>query len=373
MNIDLIRVPYLGVNDDSCEMVNWYVENNDGVEEGQVIGTVETTKAAIDVNSNKDGYIYLCVEEGAELKENDIIAVLSESMIDESEIKKILDDMEKSNKNEEEIKVTKKAELLAKKNNINLKELTAFAKGNKVNEKTVITFLERKNSADFSRGFCDVERIAIIGGVAGGGALIVIDSILHCNNQQAVVIFDQNEAYHGKSILGVPVAGNIEMLDEYLEEGKVDSVVIAFNKNLQERAKVYQELTDKGVKFTNVIDVSSNLRSKVVIGKGNVILGDVYIGACSRIGNNNFISSNVCLEHGNILESHCAFGPGVITSGNVKINDKVRFGTGIFIEPNVEIGKDSIISSGAILRESVEAGTVVRVSYNQEYSSRKQK
>ena len=104
-----------------------------------------------------------------------------------------------------------------------------------------------------------------------------------------------------------------------------------------------------------MIDPSVDMRSSVTLGVGNVILGHAYIGPCSSIGDNNFISAHVSLEHGNVLTSHCAFGPAVYTSGNVTIGSNVRFGTGIFVEPNVSIGSRAIIGSGQTIVADVPA------------------
>lgn len=361
---EFIRLPFLGANDDVCTLVNWQVENDDYVSSGQVVCTVETTKSTIDVSSSRDGYIYLCEVENSELKVNDILAVLSDSKLIERDVDKIINDLKTPAVNE--IKVTKKAEILARKNKISSEDLINLAEENKVDEKKVLDFLVNKIDLEYSRGFCELERIAVIGGVSGGGALIVIDSILRGIGQQAAVIFDQDKKYHGKSVLGVLVAGGIELLEGYIKDGKVDSVILAFNKNLQEREKVFQELVDNGVKFSNIIDATTNIRSKVDIGIGNVILGGTYIGACTKIGDNNFISANVYFEHGNVVGSHCGFGPGVYTSGNVTIGNRIRFATGIFIEPDVKVGNNSIISSGAVLRDMVDEDSVVRVLYKQE-------
>ena len=97
-------------------------------------------------------------------------------------------------------------------------------------------------------------------------------------------------------------------------------------------------------------------------GRRQCDLGSSY-GACTEIGDNNFVSSNVCLEHGNHMGSHCAFGPGVATSGNVCIGDGVRFGTGIFIEPDVNIGDNVVVASGSVLRNNVPNDSIVRMSW----------
>ncbi len=154
--------------------------------------------------------------------------------------------------------------------------------------------------------------------------------------------------------------GSFDELDNWFERSEFDSVVIAFNRDLGARQRVFETLNARGVPFANVIDSTVNIRSNVEIGTGNVILGSAYIGACTLVGDNNFLSSNVCLEHGNVLGSHCAFGPGVVTSGNVKIGNGIRFGTGIFIEPRVSIGDGAVVASGSVITKDVPPDTIVK-------------
>jgi acetyltransferase-like isoleucine patch superfamily enzyme len=78
------------------------------------------------------------------------------------------------------------------------------------------------------------------------------------------------------------------------------------------------------------------------------------------VGDNNFLSAFVNVEHHNVLGSHCTFGPGVMTSSRVIIGDRCRFGTGVFIEPGVKIGPESIIASGSIITSEVPARSIVK-------------
>ena len=95
-----------------------------------------------------------------------------------------------------------------------------------------------------------------------------------------------------------------------------------------------------------------------------MILANCRVGVCTTIGDNNFLSTNVNVEHHNNLGSHCTFGPYVSTSSRVTIGDYVKFGTGIFVEPGVSIGHNSIVASGSILVNFVPPNTLVKTKLN---------
>jgi acetyltransferase-like isoleucine patch superfamily enzyme len=66
------------------------------------------------------------------------------------------------------------------------------------------------------------------------------------------------------------------------------------------------------------------------------------------------------MEHHNTIGVSNSFGPNVVTSGTVKIGNKILFATGIFIEPNLNIGSNSIISSGSIITSDIKENVIVK-------------
>jgi len=343
--IEIIKVPFIGVNDSDCVLVSINIKENTLIEKDGLVCEVETTKASFEIYAPFSGYIYFKASLNDALKVNAPIAIISDIKVNKDDLFKNYF----SNESKLEIGITKKAEILINKLKLSSSEISNSYPDEIITEKIVKDFAEQKNDKLKRLGFEGIERVGIIGGVSGGGALILIDSIINSGKQIAVAVFDSSPEFENKKILGVPVVGSHDLIEEWFKLNKLDSIVIAFNKNLNERESVFKKYNSIGIPFTNIIDSKCDIRSAVELGKGNVILGQSYIGPASKIGDNNFISSNVCLEHGNILGSHCAFGPGVFTSGNVQIGNKVRFATGIHVEPNIEIGDDVIISSGTTI------------------------
>jgi len=359
----LARVPFLGTNDVECEVVAWKVDEGTPVKKGFTICVVETTKTAMDIEAPEDGLVHRLAAVGERLAVGAPLALLSTERVPDA--RAIVAELQ----SKENIKapmgnITRKAELLLARHAIPIEEIRRFAGDARISEQIIEDFLAAQAVSRRRHGFVNLERIGIVGGVSGGGALIVVDALRRQAEASAVAIFDRAAQFHGSEVLGVPVVGSTDLVVKWFAEKRLDAVVIAFNRNLEDRARVFLELQSAGVKFCNVIDPTAELRSGVQIGTGNVILGRVYIGACSEIGNNNFISGGVWLEHGNRLGNHCGFGPGVATSGNVWIGNQVRFGTGIFIEPGLRVGDRAIVASGAILTADVADDHVVRVEYN---------
>jgi len=374
MRIVEIPLPQLGVNDTSAKIVEWHTDEEKFVNKGEIICTVETTKSIFDVEAPDSGYCYFLVSPGGEVNSGDIISILTDQKVNKEELLNLYRNQKAVEQriDDDEIRITEKAKLLALRLNIDISKIKPD--NYVINEDAVLKYYESLRSGKIKTEFEDtmddlfpdnrVERIAIIG--AGDGAIQIIDCLNKLSTQKAVMLFDDNKSLHGKKVAGVPIIGNVdyEKISGLFSENEFDKLIISVSTSISFREKAFDNLVKLNVPFTNVIHPSTVIGSNVKIGVGNVILANCHIGACAKISNNNFISAYCSIEHHNELYNHCSFGPGVLTSSKVKIKDRVRFGTGIFIEPHITIGEDSVIGSGAIITKDIPPKTMVKTQIN---------
>lgn len=377
MKITQVLLPQLGVNDLSAKIIEWNKNNGDFVNKSEIICSVETTKSVFEIQSEETGNFYILKETGEEVETGECIGLVSDVKLSKEDIDKYLNTMAKENsKNEvqvsEEKKYTEKARILALRSNIDI-NLVKTNKG-KITETDVLNYIEDTKKGKIVREYKDmvndffpdnkIQRLAIIG--AGDGAIQIIDALSKVSTQEAVVLFDDNKSLIGKTVFGVPVSGAIDpkVIKTKFDSGEFDAAVISISTSIKHRARIYNELSEIGIPFANVIHPTVCVGLNVKLGTGNVILAFCHLGPCAKIRNNNFLSVNCSIEHHNDLGNHCSFGPNVVTSSKVIIEDKVRFGTGIFIEPHLTIGENSIISSGCILLKDVNKNTIIKSHLN---------
>ena len=229
-----------------------------------------------------------------------------------------------------------------------------------VTKKDVKEVINKRDLLNFKYPWNKVNRVAIIG--AGSGAIQVIDLIRTLDKYEAVSIYDDTPDKAGKNLGGIPIIGKVDInqiVKDYMNN-EFDFIINSVSTSIAFRKKCYLELTKLGVKYCNLIHDSVYIGMNLNIGAGNIIFPHCHIGACTFIGNDNFITANSSLEHHNKLGDHCTFGPAVMTSGHVTIGNEVKFGTGIYIEPLITIGNNSLISSGSIITKDIEVNTIVR-------------
>jgi len=365
MNFVIQKVPMLSANEEEVTLAVWLRDEGELVKKGQEIAQIESTKAVEDVNAEIDGYLFHLVEMGQKVRIGSPFAVIAEendsSVKDKIEVEKVTPETSEAGK--EERRWTKKAAILAKKHGLDIQAIPAVGV---VQEADVWNFVKRGARRDEELALPDEdaffgkrgERIVLLGG--GRGAVQVIDAILGTDRQKVVGILDDNRGLHGEKILGFEILGPISMLHELWDKKEFDKLAITFSNDLGRRAALYEELAGQGLPFANIIDRSVRIHSNVEIGTGNVIIANCRIGACAIMGNNNFLSAYINIEHHNVLGDHCTFGPGVFTSSRVQIDNRVKFGTGIFIEPGIHVGSESVISSGSILTVDVPERSIVK-------------
>jgi sugar O-acyltransferase (sialic acid O-acetyltransferase NeuD family) len=356
----LVHLPRLGANDETAKINVWLKNPGDFVKRGDVICAVETTKAVMDITAEDEGFLAPLVPAGASLTVGAPLAALTQKVGED--FSGLLLPSQTSVERKER-PWTKKAEILARRLNVDLYELAKIYSGTTIGEAEVLKY----DSPDLSPGGEDgtpvserIERVLILGSAKGGGAALIVDALSRIPGQHAIGILDRDPNLKGKSILTIPILGSTTEAADLWDRRAFDAAVIAFNADLDERAALFEDLMRHGVTFTNVIDTTAAIRLNTRIGTGNVILASCYLGTHARIGDNNFLSSHTCVEHHCRIGSHCAFGPGVTLSGRVNVGSKVRFGTKIGVEPGLDIGDNVIVASGATLTRSIPADSIVK-------------
>lgn len=357
-----LRIEKINVSDDKFLVTSLYVKSGDKVSKGDLIYSIESSKAAVDVEAPCDGYVFFAdgVEEFSEYPANFLIAQIVDTEDNPFEIVSekatVVEDNKAANSElPKDVVITNKASELINRLNIPLSQFSSTF----ISEQDVLDILRKRDSAEWGY-VSSVKRVAIIG--AGYGAVQVIDLMDNIKDYRPVMLFDDTPEKQQTSEFGIPVVGKIdfdEIKRRYINK-EFDYIINSISTNNAFRKKCFDELSDRGVPYCNLIHPSVVIGRNVFMGKGNIILPKTHIGACTFIGNDNFITAGASIEHHNEVGSHCTCGPCLMTSGLVKIGNVVRFGMGVFVEPHVEIGNNCLIASGSIITNNIPDNKIVR-------------
>ncbi|MGB6429965.1 MAG: biotin/lipoyl-containing protein [Candidatus Acidiferrales bacterium] len=363
----------VNVNDDTVILTRWVKPEGSLVHKGEPIAVIETTKATFDLESEHAGYLRAFAADGATVAVGEILGAICETA-DERPEKPVAPAPVIAAGGAASRKVTKKAEIAARKAGLDLEKLIAEIPGTgAVTEAEIRDYLAHRGSRTAAAPRLDArdlvddaypqnrqQRLLLIGG--GLGAVQLLDSLTRVENQRATAIVDDNADLHGKTVMGVPVLGGQNDIEGLFARKLFDAAVVSVSTSVAFRQRMFENLAQLKIPMANVIDPSARVQRNAALGTGNVILAYCHVGSCAVIGNGNFLSPFVDVEHHCAVGDFCTFGPGVMMSSLVNIGNGVKFGTGVFIEPKITIGSNSIIGSGAILVGNIPENSIVKTT-----------
>ena len=366
-----LHIEKINVSDNKFLVTKLHQQNGSEVKAGDLIYSIESSKASKDVTAPCDGFIFFAngIKEFEEYPANYLIAQIVDT--NENPFAKVAETAEVTEATEEtkeEVNViaTKEALSLAAKHGVDLSKIDAEY----ITKWDVLEYIKLCDLGTFGYN-STIKRVALLG--AGLGAMQVIDLISHLDGFRAVALYDDTPEKQGTFVYGVPVVGKIdfESITMDYKMGKFDYIVNAISTSNKFRKKCFDELTALEVPYCNLIHPSAVIGHYVTMGTGNIVLPFTHIGPNTVLGNDCFLTAKASIEHHNVVGSHVTCGPSVMTSGCVTIGDCVRFGTGVFVEPHVEIGDNCLIASGTIVTNNVPENTIVRHMQNIEYAAKR--
>lgn len=346
-----IKIPQLGVNDEFANLVEWYFKDKDHINVGDIICTIETSKAAVDLVAEREGYLRILVETDnevrikdaiaviAEEKEIDLLSLLPQKQLDRSEEKEI------SCKDEIKVikvKATGKARILAAENNI---DLSLIKKKGIIREKDVMNFMSSSK---------DRVVVAIYG--AGKGGKTYKEAIELSGQFKVGCFLDDHERLIDKEFEGIKVKCGSN-LNKLKEEGYFGVACAIASAKL--RREMIDRLEEAGLEYINLIHPHTFIAHSVKLGKGNFIKAGVIIDTDTVIGNACIIDNNVTIAHDNIIEDGCHLAPGVTLGSSIRIEENSIIGIGSSISTKINIGKNVIISVGSSVTMDIEDNSIV--------------
>jgi sugar O-acyltransferase (sialic acid O-acetyltransferase NeuD family) len=355
-----VNVPWTDVNSEAATVVAWHVDDRSSVRAGNPLVDVETSKAALEIEAPADGVVLHLVATGSEVQVGQPVAyVFSDQPALEAFEEERARAEPAASAPDAAIRASDKARERAAQLGVDLTDvrsagLITVKDVEAAAQATAVMPADAPAEAptlELLPGDGIAQRLLIIG--AGLGATQVADILAEVPGQTGVGIVDDNPAFWGKTIRGLPVVGGSERLAAFWEAEAFDAAVISISTSVDARARLRELCRAAGVPLANVVDPRAKVATGVTMGTGNVICAFTQLGTETQVGDNNFISAFNSYDHHNLLGSDISTGPGCMTSGEVVIRDRARLGTGIFVEPKLTIGEGCVVASGSIIVRSV--------------------
>tara|TARA_B110000003_G_scaffold84295_1_gene86300 strand:+ start:11027 stop:12025 length:999 start_codon:yes stop_codon:yes gene_type:complete len=298
-------------NNDDSYTINDLIKNNSEVKIGDLLFTLETSKAVIDINSDYDGFILLnpnIVNESLVVV-GEIVAIISSN-------KNISFDFEinKTEFNDENpINFTKSAYKYAIENNLPISDFSS---------EEIVTLDMLKSKNEFFNEKINKPKVAIVG--ASGQGLEVL-SIIQRQSAFEFSGFIDVKFPNEKKYFGYDIIGNDNNYEEIYNNGTRNIVVAGgwlkdpkIISNIFKKAKYFN--------FPNIIHDSAIISNNVNLGSGIQIFSKVFIGPNVSIDDGCVINNGSIVSHDCVVGKFSFIAPGAIIAGNVEIGNYVILG-----------------------------------------------
>jgi UDP-perosamine 4-acetyltransferase len=199
----------------------------------------------------------------------------------------------------------------------------------------------------------NVGKLVVIG--SGGHARVVVDAARSAGFQLYGVV-DKDFIGQKEHILGCPVIGGIESLNE-LDPEKF-SVFVAIGDN-SERTEHFRHAKEKGFFTPTVIHPTAVVSEHCVIGSGVFINTAAILNAGAEVGDNTIVNTCAIVEHEVVIGKHSHIGPGVRIGGRTEVGENAFIGIGTSVIDCVAIGDNVSIGAGSVIIENVESNSTV--------------
>lgn len=197
------------------------------------------------------------------------------------------------------------------------------------------------------------EKLLIIG--ASGHGKVVADIAISMNRWKLIAFLDEKDI---NLSLDFNIIGKSTDAIRYINEW---DIFVAIGNN-EIREEVQEELKVKGASLPVLIHPSAVIGKNVEFGEGTVVMPNVVINCCTKIGCGCIVNTGATVDHDNLIEDYVHISPGAHLAGTVKVGKGTWLGIGSIVSNNVSIISGCKIGAGAVVVKSIiEPGTYVGI------------
>ncbi len=181
-----------------------------------------------------------------------------------------------------------------------------------------------------------------------------IYSYIKFENNMNVLAFTNAKAFKEKdTIQGIPVIAFEELNEKLGNKDFGILIAIGYVQMNNIRQKIYKECINAGHRMATYISKKATLYSDN-IGKGCIIMPNVYIGPNCTIGKGNIIASCTCLSHDNKIGDFNFISSNAIFGGHSTVCNNSFIGLGSVIRDGITVNDYSLIGSATNLLMSTD-------------------
>jgi sugar O-acyltransferase (sialic acid O-acetyltransferase NeuD family) len=351
MVITNVLVPLINANEPEAKLVEIHVNNDQLVKQGDVLFSLETTKATAEVEAPNTGYFHLMAEQGNIYSVGDLLAVITENKDDEILSKQPTYDHE----NGSIIRITQPARLLAEQLGIDINHLPI----DRLVTESIIYELAAYIPFELPVSITINPEKSILVYGAGGHAKSVMDMVRSIGKFEIIGIVDDNVSA-GTSVMGTPVIGSRIILEGLRKKGLLNTTNgVGGILDISSRVKVFDLLEKYSFTIPTIIHPCAWVEESARVEKGVQVFANSYVGSEVSLQPYCMINTNAVVSHDCIIGTYSHIAPGALLAGHVEVGERSLIGMGVKTAIGIKIGNNVRIGNGAIINADVPSKSIV--------------
>ena len=363
-----ILVPMLNANEPEARLVGVHVPDGQPVQKGDLLFTIETTKAASDIESPASGFLRRIASQGDTLPVGGLLAAITDTADETLEIPGVDNpalppatdtpaDATSQPPAPAGLRITKPARALAESLGLNL---SALPQDRLITEAVIRQLAGSPAPTPESAPQPNASAGLLIYG-AGGHAKAVMEMARAIGAFRIAGIVDDNPALTGTSVLGIPVLGTRQVLPELAAKG----ILMAANGvggiiNIEVRIKIFEFLANFGFAFPILQHPRATIENSAEIYAGVQVFANAYVGSSTILHEKCMINTGAIVSHDCEIGAYTHIAPGAMLAGHVHVGEQALVGMGVTTAIGVKIGSRARIGNGAILLADVPDKGIVQ-------------
>lgn len=368
MHKAIVRMPRLNSNEDEAKVARILVREGESFAAEDHLFSVETTKAANDVEAPCAGTVVAILA-----TEGDFLTVgapLCHLLLTDTNNAGGLDiewvesfDAQQGMAVEGEARISTKAKLRALALGV---DWTAIA--------TVSGVIRVKDVEDHHAALGGRPPSPIVAAPALQSRYGALDAIVFGGGGHARALLDtaQGSGYRiigaadARLPVGTPVLGGLQvlggeaLLQEMFDRGlRTAFVGVGGATSSRARAAVYQMLSAIGFRLPPLVARSAHLGLDSTLGDATYLFPGASVGPAVRIGSNCIINQNVVIAHDSVIGDHVHLAPNAVVAGHCRVGDLSTIGMCATVMNGVAVGEDCLVHNNVALTQDVPDGTIM--------------
>jgi len=350
-----VEIPLVNPNEPEVQVIAVAVEPYSEIAVGDLLCTVETSKATVDVEADHAGWVgEVLVREGERASAGDLVC----GIFDERPEPGAARPTDGPSTPPPGVRLTRKAEKLALEEGLDLSTLPT---GRFLTESDIEAIVGRGREA----AELDAELIARIGERsivvfgAGGLAKSLIDLMRTTGELDPLCVLNDRPD-RLTDVLGVPVLGGREYLGPLRELGVAFAVnAVGAVRRIEDRIAIAELLDERGLEQPTLVDPAAFVAPSATLASGVQVFAGAAVCSGATIGRSVIVNTNAVVSHDCVIGDFVHVAPGALLAGEVEVGRATLIGMGATAVVYLKIGESVIVGNGAVLNEDVPDGTIV--------------